>query len=515
VALRITARNFGPIAFCDVTLSPFTVFIGANNTGKSFMCALIYASQATSRRHRRSYFGERVDVVGHGKLTEDLRVAHAGIAEMLTEMLKKLGPDRQARKSLISNGPQALRNLLREIVRINLEEYAIGVHTELERCLGGYLHEFARGGKPGRMLRISISDPTLGWSITISGGVDSDGRVLARRDASRIPSGRALAAILDPILEGTLNDAFQAQSFLSQYAEEFSAVVTGRILAEFAASLFVNVPSGRHYLPAARSGIIQSHKALAAFLIRSAPLVGLQRMEVPQLSGILADFISQLVSMDYSRRRVHGRPYAVATELEREVLKGTIGLRTERNAYPEIFYRAGGVEVPLVRLSSMISELAPVVLYLRYVLRRGHHLIIEEPEAHLHPANQRAFAKALSKLQRESRVSILLTTHSDYLLTQINNMIRMGTLIQQREAVNDTDGPDETADSILAIEDVSAYLFTAGETSGTKVRRLEISEIDGIPDGEFSAVAEAVYEEAVHLQYQLFEEEGGHESQNP
>jgi len=179
-------------------------------------------------------------------------------------------------------------------------------------------------------------------------------------------------------------------------------------------------------------------------------------------------------------------------------------MRTEKNVYPEVFYQVGDLEVPLVRLSSMISELAPVVLYLRYVLRPGHQLIIEEPEAHLHPRSQRAFANALAALQVEGNVNVLITTHSDYLLTEINNFIRAGLIA----AVDNGMATPEQMESLpgktaLALEDVSAYLFTPDGDSGTNVQQLEVSGIDGIPDEEFARVAEAMYDEAVGLQYRL------------
>ena len=54
-------------------------------------------------------------------------------------------------------------------------------------------------------------------------------------------------------------------------------------------------------------------------------------------------------------------------------------------------------------------------------------LIIEEPEAHLHPAAQTQMAVALTGLVRAG-VRVVLTTHSDWLLKEISNLIREGEL---------------------------------------------------------------------------------------
>ena len=48
----IAVRDFGPIAHAEVDLKPLTVFIGSNNTGKSYLAVAIYAlSQAISGIH--------------------------------------------------------------------------------------------------------------------------------------------------------------------------------------------------------------------------------------------------------------------------------------------------------------------------------------------------------------------------------------------------------------------------------------------------------------------------------
>ena len=62
--------------------------------------------------------------------------------------------------------------------------------------------------------------------------------------------------------------------------------------------------------------------------------------------------------------------------------------------------------------SSMMSELAPVALYLRNVVREGDALIIEEPESHLHPEMQVAFVRELAAAVK-ANVRIIITAHSE------------------------------------------------------------------------------------------------------
>ena len=92
----------------------------------------------------------------------------------------------------------------------------------------------------------------------------------------------------------------------------------------------------------------------------------------------------------------------LAETIESDVLAGQILMKPSPSGYPEFLYRPHeiGEEVRLTRAASMVSELAPVVLFLRGGIRPGDMLIIEEPEAHLHPGAQTEIALTLAGLVR-------------------------------------------------------------------------------------------------------------------
>ena len=82
-------------------------------------------------------------------------------------------------------------------------------------------------------------------------------------------------------------------------------------------------------------------------------------------------------------------------------------------------------DIPLGQASSMVSELAPLVCF--YVGGDHDTLIIEEPEAHLHPGAQADMAVILARLVRAG-VRVIVTTHSDWLLQEIGNLVLEGLL---------------------------------------------------------------------------------------
>ena len=95
------------------------------------------------------------------------------------------------------------------------------------------------------------------------------------------------------------------------------------------------------YLPAARSGIAQGHKVLAAALVRQSLLIGIERLNIPTLPGITTEFLSHLISLDKQMagpKLPPGLNDAISF-IENEVLQGEIDLDESAGLpYPEIAY---------------------------------------------------------------------------------------------------------------------------------------------------------------------------------
>ena len=174
-------------------------------------------------------------------------------------------------------------------------------------------------------------------------------------------------------------------------------------IREFSSLIFSDVVSPleqrRHYLPADRTGVMHAHRVVVASLIERAPHAGLRRdSPLPALSGVLADFLENLVGLGDLPRRRRSNKTNLAASLEQQILKGEIQSKDSETGYPMFSYQPQGwkEDLPMMNASSMVSELAPVVLYLRHIVQSGDVLIIEEPESHLHPAMQVEFIRQLA-----------------------------------------------------------------------------------------------------------------------
>ena len=255
---------------------------------------------------------------------------------------------------------------------------------------------------------------------------------------------------------------------------------------------------------------MQSHRVIASSLVTRSTRAGLERFpELPTFSGVMADFMQRLILHEDSEPEEKTMK-KLADQLESEALAGRI--RTNRptsGGYPEFVYRPRNTEqdIRLTRASSMVSELAPVVLFLRGAVGRGDTLIIEEPEAHLHPAAQTRMAMTLARMVRAG-VRVVVTTHSDWLLKEIGNLMREGELGEQAGQSAD----EEELPSSLRPGDVGIWLFRKDESaSGSTVEEIPFDRIEGVEPRDYEDVAEALYNRSADLQNRL-EETGGEET---
>ena len=108
-----------------------------------------------------------------------------------------------------------------------------------------------------------------------------------------------------------------------------------------------------------------------------------------------------------------------------EILDGRV-FKKEGSGY---YYSTLGEEIPITAAASSIREMAPLSLFVsKYDLKKCS-LMIEEPEAHLHPLKQRMMADVLSLMFAEGSL-LVVSTHSDYFLRRMNEILSVQKIFQ-------------------------------------------------------------------------------------
>lgn len=92
------------------------------------------------------------------------------------------------------------------------------------------------------------------------------------------------------------------------------------------------------------------------------------------------------------------------------------------------------VIIPVYLASSSIKSLFLIDLYINCLAKKQSLLIIDEPELNLHPDNQRKMARLLARLVN-SGIKVMITTHSDYLIRELNNCIMLSNEIKNKQKI--------------------------------------------------------------------------------
>lgn len=92
----------------------------------------------------------------------------------------------------------------------------------------------------------------------------------------------------------------------------------------------------------------------------------------------------------------------------------------------ELYYIPKGkhIKLSMDESSSAVRSLLDIGFYLRHVVQPGDLLMVDEPELNLHPKNQRRVARLFARLVNLG-VKVFITTHSDYIIKELNTLIML------------------------------------------------------------------------------------------
>ena len=113
--------------------------------------------------------------------------------------------------------------------------------------------------------------------------------------------------------------------------------------------------------------------------------------------------------------------------------------------------------LPLIACSSAVRSMLDVGLYLRHLAKPGDLLMIDEPELNLHPENQRRVARLFSRLINIG-IKVYITTHSDYIVRELNLLIMMKTRQQESHIKEIMQREGYKTDELLDFKRVRGYI---------------------------------------------------------
>lgn len=505
----LKVSNFGPINKANIDLRPLTVFVGPSDSGKSYLAILIYALHRSlyksnndfmNESHPRSYHESRLNSFNNSfedftsKDIIEISKWAKNIKEDIDNNSFKKNHTLEKNDSLPNNDSENIIRLPEAVAQLFKKTYqrkAKLFSEELSRCFAietkklikvgsrenstvTYNHQAFINSKPHTFnLQYNLVDEKFDVNFSNNFKIELDNDSLNELRYSLRNFRLEKISFKDKDL---LHHAF------SRSLNNLANIILPHLIKS------LNQPT--YYLPAGRTGIMQAHKVIVNSLIHSAEMTRRHVDPFPTLSGVVADFLKVMISFDdynysqislFSNNHIKGNHFADKIE---KILDGHVDLEREEGKsshYPKFTYQPKGwnENLPLMNASSMVSELAPIIFFLRYKIKSENVLIIEEPESHLHPKKQVEFIKELAILVK-SGIRVIITTHSEWILEGLSNVVHQS---EQKPTKN----------SLLPC-DVGVWQFKKNITKGSLVKEIKISE-DGIYSSDFDNVALSLHNE--------------------
>ncbi len=466
--LQLDVTDFGPIVEAKIDLRPLTVFVGPSNTGKSYLAILIYAL------HR--VFAGDAHLAGSellGKSTDLFDRVNNNLFQRAVDDLLKLEDSLSRNSEMRDSDGIILTCRVADALRSGFDSLTDDLSREVERCFG-----VDKSGSLIRRGRTDTSRVVIGRRISSGEDFVQHTMSLGREPAFKttVPAESRIPVDFSQhrqtlYSEGEIRDAV----YRSLMAMEIFSSIGNMVLPSLVNPLNLRA----FYLPAGRTGLMQALNVIVSALIAGAPAAS----RMPGLSQVLADFLRQLIEIDLTEPTREESERDRGKSIEEVILRGSVRIdRSSHIGYPHFVYRPRGwkEDLTLANASSMVSELAPVVLYLRHMVKPGNVLIVEEPESHLHPAMQVEFMRQLASIV-QADIRVIVTTHSEWLLEELANIVRRSELPKEKRGKNIALCPDQ----------VGAWLFKPmTRRKGSIVREIALDESGLYPSGYYKVASE-------------------------
>jgi predicted ATPase len=490
----VEVENFGPIKKGVVEFCPFTVFIGKNDSGKSYMGMLTYALYLGKSDWKikisPTLFRKYLEIRKDGKIKQEIKETIPSVFGLISdifpkdlelfhkwnEVIKDVNIEDIYKYPLFGNvkshkieiNSDDVRTVLKSILK---ELYKAHFLKTLEHGFGNEVKNLIKFNEKSSNIRIVTDKCSVSVEL-----------IKSKKDSCKVSIIQLEVPNVNVIIDPTAEDTptkIQDNTITMTIAEPIGLYtsLTDKLLHYLGLPTLVE-PC--YYLPASRSGMILGFEAFISGLLERIPF------GVSKIPGVVSDFLNEIRNIS---SKTKGPLYELGSMLEREIGWNVSVERREQSF--KITYKKGRKKYEKENVSSGILELSPFILYLKHVMLPFGMLIVEEPEAHIHPSLQRIFIRYLAKLVR-SGMKVVVITHSDYILEQINTLIALSNLNEeQRKKFAEKAGYNQ--DDYLKPDEVSAYLFKI-EEDGCTIEKLEIDE-DGIVEDEFHRIREELYEE--------------------
>ena len=433
--MKVKIKNLGILKQAEFSLGDLTIICGGNNTGKTYATYSLFGFLYTWRRLLMlPKFGlkEKIDqLLSDGVISLDLQ-----------EYVQQC-------ESILTTGCQRYVRQIPEVFAANEERFKnVDFQIELNFDNIQFQNKYERKISTATWEIISISKPENEPYLSIT--------LLTETEKINLP-----VHFLEDIIYDSIQDIIFSQFFPRPFIA--SAERTG-------AAIF------RKELNFARNRLLEEISKNSNFDPTELLFNVSQDYALPVKENV--DFTRQIETIVKKTSFIAENHPSIL-----EDFADIIGGQYMITSNDELYYIPKGKKLRLSmdESSSAVRSLLDIGFYLRHEARIGDLLIVDEPELNLHPENQRRIAKLFARLINIG-IKVFITTHSDYIIKEINTLIMLNQEKPHLKQIAAEEGYRQ--EELLSADQVKVYIaeqaleMLKGKKRKTKFNTLTPAKID-------------------------------------
>lgn len=435
--MKLIVENFGPIQRGEIDLNKrFYVFVGYNNSGKSYLSQLLWSVLRFEFSSKMEIFEDLFEEKDLEKDTFDLIENQHLVQKILDKYAEMLKNEIVPRHFNLSPKDVLFENFQ---IKFQINESELkslklsnNLYLDSEEGIGTFLNTSKEKDSPLLQFSSNASDATA-YKKKYTGYFILNLLFFHERKVTFLPANRAF--------------------FPSFYKYIFRLEREDKENIQSEMSKLLGAGYKNEDLTNALASVLESFKN-----------------PYTEATGNLFD---NLYNLNFSEKEnTFHQDFITALK---DILGGDIVIKKmEGLGMTEFFLKLHSkeIELPMYLASSSVNQLTCLYLFFKYwAAENNNFLLIDEPEENLHPANQIKLTNLLLKFSSQNRNRVLITTHSPLITDVINNYLYLFFLRSKGiEIGEDLDSFSELNQEIeMHIADLGVYFFTGNEIKEYKM----------------------------------------------
>lgn len=453
--LWLGVEKFGKIESAKVCINKYTILVGQNNSGKTYLMQLI---QGLSGKIA-NFIDEKIEEVFLCVEEEDrtkYRISKENISQVVNYLNAKLDENKKEIVKDIFGKEIAIEKLYIDVEFDDSTEYIMEIFVPNENNISSLKNTF------------DIDYPFLSHSFT---SLPEEGRM----------------GIYYSTKEESEEKNFEALS-ISSLKYKYTFFNTFLTCVFECSSLF---------LPSSRTGLLILYREFFANKTDDAISYKVEGNKIVKendgyggLTEPMYGFLRFLQT--YSEKEENKKHYENELKFfEDYLIDGHINV--DKQGKLSYSSKIDNTEVPMYLASSMINELTPILLAITGE-RRYQRLIIDEVESSLHPEKQMELVRFFNRLYNKG-VELIISTHSDTFVSKVNNLYNVSQIAD--ESISSVLKGVQFED-LIKNDDLYVYEFIIQECGKSIVQEIIPSE-NGYMFELFTRQALKLYQEAKEI----------------